>query len=318
MRIHQISRSRSAFQQAVNERDLREQLTHQLSGEKIVDVCELKAGLFNNTYRINTSNNAYILKVAPAPSADVFYNERFLMSRERTISKQLQSHSPLVPSYISFFKVGERDAFLQALIKGDLWHDRESTLNKMETARLWHQLGAFAKQLHNCSGDKFGYPKPHQSFNKWSEFIVNNVNGMVEDCHRLGVFCEEIEAYLMALPEYTELLDEVKIAKLLHGDLWPRNVIIDDSGNNIQIKAVIDAERAFWGDPLSDWVLILYGVPDDFWQGYGENLLKTSHSLRIAIYRGMYFILNILEAVRFQESDKEPRKQLAAVNKLLS
>jgi hypothetical protein len=59
-------------------------------------------------------------------------------------------------------------------------------------------------------------------------------------------------------------------------------------------------------------------VPDDFWLGYGENLLKTSHSSRIAIYQGMYFILNILEAVRFQESDKEPRKHLAAVNKLLS
>lgn len=317
MRIHQIERESSAFQQPVNENDLQLQLSRELVGEKIVEVSELKAGLFNNTYSIKTSQNDYILKVAPDLNADVFFNERYLMNRERTLSKQLQSVSPLVPDYLSFFKVGDRDAFLQPLIQGKLWHDLESTLTETENACLWKQLGVFAKQLHSCSGDKFGYPAPHQSFNSWSQFIVSNVNGMVQDCYRLGVFCEEIETYLKVLPKYIELLDQVKAAKLLHGDLWPRNVIFDGSGEQIHIKAVIDGERAFWGDPVSDWVLILYGVPDDFWQGYGENLLESTEPARIAIYQGMYFILNIIEAVRFQASDDEPRKHLSAVNKLL-
>jgi fructosamine-3-kinase len=139
---------------------------------------------------------------------------------------------------------------------------------------------------------------------------------MVEDCRRLDVFCEEIETYLSYLPHYLELLDKVKTAKLLHGDLWPRNVIIDGVGEDIHLKAVIDAERAFWDDPISDWVLLLYGVPDDFWQGYGKNLLKTSDPACLAIYQGMYFILNILEAVRFQESDEKPRKWLFAANQV--
>ena len=65
MKIHQIERSCSAFQQPVNEQELREQLGHALSDEKIVEVTELKAGLFNNTYRVNTVHHAYILKVAP-------------------------------------------------------------------------------------------------------------------------------------------------------------------------------------------------------------------------------------------------------------
>ena len=114
---------------------------------------------------------------------------------------------------------------------------------------------------------------------------------------------------------------------LLHGDLWPRNVIIDGEGADIHLNAVFDAERAFWGDPVSDWVLILYGVPEAFWQGYGENLPKTRDPVCIAIYKGMYFILNILEAVRFNQtdfkqsvcnqSDNEPRNRLSAVNKEL-
>jgi hypothetical protein len=56
--------------------------------------------------------------------------------------------------------------------------------------------------------------------------------------------------------------------------------------------------------------LILYDVPDTFWQGYGENLLNTRDPACIAIYKGMYYILNIIEAVRFQESCDEPRKRL--------
>jgi aminoglycoside phosphotransferase (APT) family kinase protein len=317
MLIHQITRDDSAFQQPVNEHELRLQLSNELSGENILQVTELKAGLFNNTYRVNTSKNAYILKVAPDHNADVFYPERGLMQRERSVAAQLESISPLVPKYLSFFEVAGRYAFLQPLIEGRLWHDVYSTLSDAENALLWSQLGAFARTLHGCSGEEFGYPAPYNGFARWSQFIVNNVEGMVADCRRLDVFCDEIETYLAHLPHCLSILDEVDTPSLLHGDIWPRNVIIDGSGKDIHLKAVIDAERAFWGDPVSDWVLILYGVPDEFWQGYGENLLQCSDPARIAVYKGMYFILNILEAVRFQESDEAPRMHLSAINKEL-
>jgi len=292
-------------------------LSSTLSNEKIVEVTELKAGLFNNTYRVNTSQNAYILKVAPERGADVFYNERYLMQRERSISQQLQSVSSLIPEYLSFFTVGGRDAFLQPLIEGRLWHDVISSLSEEENAELWKQLGVFAKKLHTCCGEQFGYPAPFKGVSHWSQFIADNVEGLVEDCRRLNVLCEEIEVYRGYLPHFFQTLDQVKTAKLLHGDLWPKNVIIDGAGADIHLKAVFDGERAFWGDPASDWVLILYGVPEAFWQGYGENLLEIRDPACIAIYKGMYFILNILEAVRFQESDEAPRKRLSAINKEL-
>jgi aminoglycoside phosphotransferase (APT) family kinase protein len=317
MEIHQIERDGSAFQQPVNEQDLRLKLTPELSSEKIIEVTELKAGLFNNTYRVNTSQNAYILKVAPGRGAAVFYNERYLMQRERSISQQLQSLSSLIPEYLTFFTVGGRDAFLQPLIQGRLWHEVISSLSEVENAALWKQLGVFARKLHNCGGEQFGYPAPFKGFSRWSQFIADNVEGMVEDCRRFDVLCEEVEAYRSYLPHFFKTLDQIKTAKLLHGDLWPRNVIIDGAGADIHLKAVFDGERAFWGDPASDWVLILYDVPEAFWQGYGENLLEIRDPACIAIYKGMYFILNILEAVRFQESHEEPRKWLSAVNKEL-
>lgn len=317
MKIHQIERDPSAFQQPVNESDLRAKLQLELAGEAVAEVTELKAGLFNNTYRVNTTQTAYILKIAPHSAADVFFNERHLMQRERTIAEQLESISPLIPAYRSFFNVGDREAFLQPFIEGRLWHDVESSLSETENTALWKQLGAFAKTMHSTCGEQFGYPAPFEGYDRWSQFIAANVQGMVEDCRRLNILGEEIQTYVNLLSHFDETLDQIQTPCLLHGDLWPRNVIIDGAGPDIHLKAVIDAERAFWGDPLSDWVLILYGVPDAFWQGYGENLLETRDPTCIALYKGMYFILNILEAVRFQESGAEPRKRLAAINEEL-
>lgn len=304
----------SEFQQPVDEQELRLQLCRELSGENILEVKELTSGLFNNTYRVNTVQNAYVLKVGPERDADVFHNERNLMQRERSISQQLQSLSPLIPQYLSFFNIAGRDAFLQPFIQGRLWHEVIASLSKNENAELWQQLGALARVLHGCRGEQFGYPAPSKSFSRWSQFIADNVEGLVQDCRRLKVHYDEVEDFHRYLPHFFQTLDQVITARLLHGDLWPRNVIVNGAGADIHIKAVFDGERAFWGDPISDWVLLLYGVPEDFWRGYGENLLETRDPACIAIYRGMYFVVNILEATRAQESDDAPRKLLSALN----
>jgi len=314
MIIKQIARAATDFQQPVDEHDLRLQLEAVLTHTEITRVSEIPGGHFNNTYQVHTSAESYILKVAPVTGADVFYNEHQLMQRERSLSSLIQAQNPLVPAYISFFSIDGRDAFLQECIEGRLWHDEMESLSDRENNALWTQLGEFASTMHGCKTDKFGYPASLQGHDRWSDFILENVNGLVEDCHRLKVFHPEIAQYLELLAKHTELLDGVNEARLCHGDLWPRNVIIDGSGEDIQITAVIDAERAYMGDPASDWVLLLYGVPDAFWKGYGNNIVEKRDPVCINIYKGMYFIVNILEASRFQQSDAQPRQWLAAVN----
>lgn len=317
MKIKQIKRSASDFQQSLDESVLRETLAQQLPGETVREVSELAGGMFNNTFTVSTAKSDYVLKVAPGPDAPVFYNERLLMQRERNIAPQLESLSELIPAYLSFFTLEGRDAFLQPRIEGRLWHDDEQTLSAPENDRLWQQLGEFAATLHSCSGEQgqlFGYPAPCRGFRRWSEFIIDNVEGMVTDADRLGLGCEEVDAYTGRLPTFSGLLDEVEVPSLLHGDLWPRNVLYVGGGEDIHITAVIDAERAFWGDPISDWVLLFYDLPEGFWQGYGENLQETSDRLRKEIYKGMYLILNLLETTRFDAPVEPIREQLAAVN----
>lgn len=317
MKVSQLNREPPEFQQPVDEALLRQQLANELADD-ILEVTELQSGMFNNTYRVTAANSKYILKVSPNAKADVFYNERCLMQREETVSKQLQASSSLVPKYISFFTIGERQAFLQAFVEGELWHDVEANLTQHENDILWHQLGEFAHGIHACKGELFGYPAPGEQFDCWSGFIMDNVAGMVGDAERLGLMCKEIETFVSLLPGFKCQLDEFEIPCLCHGDLWSRNVIIDGAGDDIHIKAVIDGERAFWGDPVSDWVLILYGVPSNFWEGYGGDLVKISSQTRVAIYKGMYFLLNMLETSRFNSNIAKPTGWLAAINEELT
>ncbi len=314
MHVRQIPRSATDFQQPVDPAELRRVVPDRLPDRTVRAIVELDSGLFNNTYRVDTDDGTFVLKVAPHTDVPVYFVERHLMERERTLAPRLEAAHPLVPEYVSFFDVDGRHAFLQRFVPGRLWHAVESSLTEAENAELWRQLGDLARTVHAQTGDRFGYPAPFVDAPSWSEFVGRNVAGLAEDCRRLDRLHPEVEDYLGLLPRFRARLDEVTEPRLLHGDLWPRNVLIDGGGSEIRIVGVIDGERAFWGDPLADWVLILYGVPEAFWRGYGEDLAAKGDGVRIDLYKGMYFMLNILETERFGTSDADPRRRLAEVN----
>lgn len=315
MNISQLVRTATDFQQPVSEQALSSCLSEVIPDEIIIEISELSSGLFNSTYRVHTNKTNYILKIAPTEKADVFFNERFLMLREQTLSQQLQSISPLIPQYIRYLRIDNRQAFLQNYVEGILWHDVISELDAIKNDKLWRQLGSFARKFHTTQGERFGYPEPHCSFMLWSEFIKADVDGKINDCERHNLACSEMYEYRRLLNEYTALLDSIVTPYLIHGDLWPRNVIITEDHN---IAAVIDAERAFWGDPISDWVLLFYDLPEAFWQGYGVNLLENTDPKLIALYKGMYYILNILESVRFPDDIQPYKKKLQQVLSFLN
>lgn len=318
MQITQVKRKPGDFQQAIDEPALRAALGQQLGDETVIAVTEIAEGLFNNTYKVTTPNNHYIVKIAPPVTARVLYHEQFLMQREHALAHELASLSPLIPAYLCFFKVGERDAFIQPFIQGKLWATEQASLSAKENNALWWQLGRFGQLLHQHQGDKFGFPHPFQQFARWSEFIVDMVDGLIADCQTFAINCAEIADYRRLLAQLVAHLDQVTTPRLLHGDLWPRNVLFDGAGEDIHITAVIDAERAFWGDPVSDWVLILYGVPEAFWQGYGSNLPEHRDPVCVALYKGMYFIVNILEAAREQRNQSAAIGHLAQINQILA
>lgn len=247
MQIRQLTRHATDFQQPVDERLLTLALTSLFDGDPVRLVNELGTGLFNNTYDVLTQHDRYVLKVAPATNAHTLFNEQHLMQREEQIAATLEQASSLIPRYLQFFNIGHRRAFLQPFVEGTLWHDVFEQLSDTENAQLWFQLGEFNRALHQHTNTVFGYPTSDSGHSTWYAFIHHTVEGLIQNCHQYGVYSRDIECYQNQLTHFNELLNQVTTAHLLHGDIWPRNVIIAGENEHVHIKAVIDGERAYWG-----------------------------------------------------------------------
>jgi aminoglycoside phosphotransferase (APT) family kinase protein len=107
-------------------------------------------------------------------------------------------------------------------------------------------------------------------------------------------------------------LDEVTTAVLIHFDLWDGNILVEATGAGHRVGAVIDAERAFWGDPLADFnSLALFGdIEQDpaFLRGYraagGTVTFDSAARQRLSLYRAYLNLIMWVEAVPRQASQE--------------
>lgn len=86
------------------------------------------------------------------------------------------------------------------------------------------------------------------------------------------------------------VLDEITEPRLLTGDLWTVNVMIDPDAAEPTITGVCDCDRSSSGDPESDWPLIIAGrapgtEQDAFWDTYPPRASTPGASVRAQIYR---------------------------------
>jgi aminoglycoside phosphotransferase (APT) family kinase protein len=99
---------------------------------------------------------------------------------------------------------------------------------------------------------------------------------------------------------------------LVHFDLWDGNILVESSSAGRRISALIDAERAFWGDPLAEFVsLALFAdIEQDtaFLRGYraagGMVTFDFAARRRLSLYRAYLYLIMWVEAVPRQFSQK--------------
>ncbi|MDF2711758.1 MAG: phosphotransferase, partial [Nonomuraea muscovyensis] len=95
--------------------------------------------------------------------------------------------------------------------------------------------------------------------------------------------------------------DEVTTPHLVHFDVWAGNVFLDLTGPP-RIQAIIDHERAFWGDPLADFVTptIFAELREDdpLLAGYREVTpleLTPAARVRLDLYRAYLYLILLVE-----------------------
>src|SRR5215211_5877037 len=111
---------------------------------------ELGGGTFNRTFLITLSDQQVILRIAPPPTADLLWNERWLMRCEVQIQPFFAALAPLMPrTLLADFthQLIDRDYVFQTHLTGDRWDQIGDRFTPEEKLQLWEQFGSITKTI---------------------------------------------------------------------------------------------------------------------------------------------------------------------------
>ncbi|WP_199443240.1 phosphotransferase family protein [Umezawaea beigongshangensis] len=270
-------------------------------GRELVGAEELTGGMFNASYLLTTDDGTRtVLKVGPPPDVPLMRYEGGLMDTETRIYRVLRDADGVpVPSVLH----AEDGLLLLTALRGTPWWDARERLTDEHRALLRRDLGGVLASLHRVRGEFFGYPRRETGLcaSTWREAFTGMVDALLEDARRFGVALEPGVDDVLA--RHADVLDEVTEPALVHFDLWEGNVFLDLSGDRPRIEAVIDHERAFWGDPLADLIAatMFRELDEELVAGYrdagGELELTAAARTRMHLYRVYLYSILIVEGV---------------------
>lgn len=296
-----------------------------LAREQIAQITPLSGGTFNTVYRIALDDGSgAILKISPEPSVPILRYEQRIMQTEAFFCGMAQRCTAPVPTVLhaGFGQdVIDGDFLLLTQCPGDPWPALDQKLDDVTRSGLRHQLGQLVASLHKLTGTGFGYPTEAVGplTSSWRRAFLGMIDAVLADAQRFAVAlprpADEIASVVTAS---SPVLDQVSTPVLVHFDLWDGNILLDLTGTEPRIGGVIDAERAFWGDPLADLVsLALLGdisTDSAFIAGYraagGHLNLDEPAAQRLAMYRCYLYLIMLVEA--------EPRGYTSAQRRWLA
>ncbi len=294
-----VQRDPQAFQQSVPFEHMEAMCQRAFGqGTPIDSVRELDGGQFNNTYLIELADRgSMILRVAPAPERCIFWHERFLMRRELAMQPFLAPIAPLLPTIIMTdftHQIIERDYMFQSWMPGAVWSEVHKALTSEEHDDLWRQFGQLVKAISSVQGEAFGLVQYGAQFPTWSLTLIHWLESTIHDAENSSLDTTLLCRLLEIVRDNSAFLDEITRPRLLHGDLWLFNLLIQRNKDGPRIVGVLDADRGSWGDPLADWTFFLLSRRASqqeqalFWQEYGQPVAGPGAMFRAQVYRGLH------------------------------
>jgi aminoglycoside phosphotransferase (APT) family kinase protein len=259
---------------------------------------ELDAATFNTAYRIRlSSGQGLVLKVAPRPDAPTLAYERGIMRTETEFYGATAGVLP-VPEvvYADFSRdLLASDLLLMTELPGTTWLDQHTDIDDATRTRLRTELGALTSALHGIHGTVFGYPQ-RALFATWRAAFTSMMGDLLADAARYATpLPQPVDRIRNLVTAHNTVLDEVTTPVLVHFDLWPGNILLDGG----RITGLVDGERAFWGDPLAEFISLspLRSIEDDsaFLAGYGAVVFGGAARTRLALYRTYLFLIVLVE-----------------------
>lgn len=288
MRFQNLQRSGSPLQAPVDEAVLQRICRHALGRSgTLIDHEHLQTGRFNTTYRLHfAERRPLILRLAPPAGARLFRHEADLMRRECAIQPHLAMAGPVIPGLVAADLSGTlvpRSWVLLECLDGELWSELADHLSPEDHTSIWRQFGQQVRRIHAISGLRYGSPLAARN-PRYSEWLRHLVRLHALDLRDLDLAVDGLATFQDLLDEGRSLIDQVGTPRLVHGDLWPRNVLLTRRRKRWCISGILDSERAFWGEPGAEWIFSFLPIPEVFWRSYGADL-STRRLGRAARFR---------------------------------
>jgi aminoglycoside phosphotransferase (APT) family kinase protein len=288
--------------------------------DRVTDAALLDGGTFNSVYRVALADGSkLILKAAPPPDMPVLRHEHGLL-RTETLLYTLAAARGIAGVPAVIYDGGE--FFLMTELPGQPWPSVADRLSDGQRQRLRGDLGCLVAGLHTITGSAFGYPShalgPLAA--TWRAAFGAMLDAVLADAESFGATLPHPPAAIRDLTAaHADALDEVTTPVLVHFDLWDGNILVDDSSGTPRIGGLIDAERAFWGDPLADFVslALLSDIRQDraFLDGYrqagGPVVPGASSEIRLALYRSYLYLIMLAEVAPRAFTPAERRRREA-------
>ncbi|MEV5710335.1 aminoglycoside phosphotransferase family protein [Actinoallomurus sp. NPDC052274] len=277
-------------------------LARRALGAGVVASVELTDGFVNAVWRLTLDDGReVVLKLSPSPELEQLSYERFLLRTEAEAYELAAAAGVPVPALLGAVfddPVLGGDCLLLDALDGVSWNDVEPD----GADALRRELGRHLARLHTVTGAVFGYPYAGITGPTWRAAYLAMAGALLADVERyptpLPLPVEEIGAVLTAA---SPVLDEVVTPRLVHFDVWPGNVFLDLTATP-RIQAIIDHERAFWGDPLAEFVTpTIFGElreDDPLLAGYREVTpleLTSAARVRLDLYRAYLYLIMLVE-----------------------
>ena len=265
---------------------------------QLQSIREIGGGQFNTTYLVHMrGHEPVILRVAPASSNCHLWHETDLMRHELAMYSSLSPLDSLLPRILAVdfsHRLLDRDYLFQSFMRGTSWSKLPSDLSPQEHDDLWREFARLVKTISEIRGDSFGQVGAGPRFSTWSHTILDWLERSLRDALRSNIDTTALRQLIAIVQRNTPLLDIITQPRLLHGDLWWFNLLVERTATGPHIVALLDPDRGSWGDPLADWTFFLLpkrAVPQEqalFWQEYGYPAQDTATIFRANVYEGLH------------------------------
>ena len=254
------------------------------SDTRITSCKLMKGGLFNTTYLVKTEadSNAVVLRVAPVNQHLLFDFEKSMMSAEPIFFKLLadkQIPTSAVIYYDNSLSVIDREYILFRYIDSVAMND--PVVPPDAKPSLNRRVGEIVALLHDIKCGKFGWKRPGNAlelYDNWGTFLNRFAREIADRASNHGVFSDGELSRFIQIFDDTTVFNQITQARMVHTDLWEGNVLVDKIDGKWEVAAIIDVDRAVFGDKdmefNSAWV-----INDDFLSGYGRRLDNASVSI---------------------------------------